>query len=316
MALAAQTDLDRVMGYATPVLAERAHIAGRAQAASVRRKAGEGPARLLGEAVDQHLRERSVEPGSVDWDAWRREDGRWTVVADFEAGDSSRRAEFVFDAPGRYVVAENDEARRLVGEPVAPKSSRSRAGEGTGRRLAAVAPDEELPLGEDAIELVSDEPAGSLETAQQIHPVADGAEAGAAEASGRTSGADDEPTTDLSPAARAVRSLGRERRPSADRPDRAEGSDRGDPGSGATGDADWIATQASDRPAGRPAADPAAAPAAGQQPDQQDEADQQDATESSGQPESPDAGARRAKKNRRASVPSWDEIMFGGGKRE
>ena len=48
VAAAAQTTLDRVMGYATPVLAERAHIADRAQQASVRRKAGEGPARVLG----------------------------------------------------------------------------------------------------------------------------------------------------------------------------------------------------------------------------------------------------------------------------
>jgi hypothetical protein len=25
---------------------------------------------------------------------------------------------------------------------------------------------------------------------------------------------------------------------------------------------------------------------------------------------------QRSRKNRRASVPSWDDIMFGGGKRE
>ena len=30
----------------------------------------------------------------------------------------------------------------------------------------------------------------------------------------------------------------------------------------------------------------------------------------------PDAGRRSSKKKSRASVPSWDEIMFGGGKRE
>ena len=77
--------LDKIMGYATPVLAERAHIAERAQRASVRRKAGEGSSRMLGDAVADQLRSRNVDPESVAWDAWRREDGRWTLVADYRA---------------------------------------------------------------------------------------------------------------------------------------------------------------------------------------------------------------------------------------
>jgi hypothetical protein len=51
VAAVAQTTLDKVMGYAVPVLAERAHIADRAQRASVRRTVGEGPARILADAV-------------------------------------------------------------------------------------------------------------------------------------------------------------------------------------------------------------------------------------------------------------------------
>src|SRR5512144_2427897 len=119
VAEAAQTSVDRIMGYATPVLAERAHIADRAQRASVRRKGGDSPARLLGDAVSERLRSRNVDPASVEWDAWRREDGRWTLVADYGAGEGSSRAEFVFDAPGRYVVPEDDAARWLVGEQAA-----------------------------------------------------------------------------------------------------------------------------------------------------------------------------------------------------
>ena len=105
VAAAAQTTIEKIMGYATPVLAERAHIADRAQRASVRRKWSEGPARLLGDAVADRLRARNVDPESVEWDSWRREDGRWTLVADFRSGEGARHAEFVFDAPGRYVVA-------------------------------------------------------------------------------------------------------------------------------------------------------------------------------------------------------------------
>src|SRR5512144_3316921 len=111
VAEAAQTSVDRIMTYATPVLAERAHIADRAQRASVRRRAGEGPARNLGDAVAEQLRSQNVDPESVDWDSWRREDGRWTLVAAFRATERSRRAEFIFDVQGRYVVAEDDEAR-------------------------------------------------------------------------------------------------------------------------------------------------------------------------------------------------------------
>ena len=51
VAAAAQTSVEKIMGFATPVLAERAHIAERAQRSSVRRKAGEGASRLLGDIL-------------------------------------------------------------------------------------------------------------------------------------------------------------------------------------------------------------------------------------------------------------------------
>jgi hypothetical protein len=246
VAAAAQTTIEKIMGYATPVLAERAHVADRAQRASVRRKGSDGPARLLGDAVSERLRGRNVDPSTVEWDAWRREDGRWTLVADYRSGESSRHAEFVFDAPGRYVVAEDDEARWLVGEQSASKGPQPRTSTGP-RRLSSIetghADDEVLPLGEDAIGMVSEEP-----------------------------------TEDLTATARSVRG---------------------------TGDADWIATQASERPArvelGSEADADVAEPAPASVEEQDDE---------------PGTPRRTSKKKSRASVPSWDEIMFGGGKRE
>ena len=259
VAAAAQTSIEKIMGYATPVLAERAHIADRAQRASVRRKAGEGPARLLGDVVAERLRTRNVDPGTVEWDSWRREDGRWTLVADYRAGERNRHAEFVFDAPGRYVVAEDDEARWLVGEQPVGKGTQQRTG-ATPRRLSAVGDDEELPLGEDAIGMVAETP-----------PAAE------------------EPTEDLTATAAAVRG---------------------------TGDADWIATQASERPAPvelGSESDPEVADA----PDSADSGESPD-SEDSTEPAADEPGTprRTAKKKSRASVPSWDEIMFGGGKRE
>jgi len=156
VAAAAGTTADKIMGFAGPVLAERAHIAESAQASSVRRATGESSGtRPLSESAHAHLRAVGAKFEDVAWDAWRREDGRWIVIADYLAGHQPRHAEFVYDVRGRYVVADNDEARLLTGEvsetpAVAPAEP--------ARRLSAVpAAQDELPLGDDAIELVRDD---------------------------------------------------------------------------------------------------------------------------------------------------------------
>ncbi|HET6968079.1 MAG TPA: septation protein SepH, partial [Ornithinibacter sp.] len=92
VAEAAQTTLEKVMPYAAPVLAEREHVAQRALRASIRRPAASdrqsptGTSRTLGDSVSSRLRGMNVDPDSVVWDAWRREDGRWTLTASFSAG--------------------------------------------------------------------------------------------------------------------------------------------------------------------------------------------------------------------------------------
>ena len=255
VAAAAQTTIEKIMGYATPVLAERAHIADRAQRASVRRKGSDGPARLLGDAVAERLRGRNVDPSAVEWDAWRREDGRWTLVADYRSGESTRHAEFVFDAPGRYVVAEDDEARWLVGEQTAVKGPQPRTTPGP-RRLSAVSNDDELPLGEDAIEMVTEDPVTPPVAEIPVEIAEDTTE---------------DTTEDLSATAAAVR---------------------------ATGDADWIATERPTAPAVPDEPEPVEL---GSEADEPDDEPAEDA-----------APRRPAKKKSRASVPSWDEIMFGG----
>ena len=93
VAQAAQTTVDRIMAFAAPVLAERQHVADRAQRSSVRRRGGEsgasGGARTLGDVVAFHLRSLNVDPATVRWDAWRREDGRWSLTGDFATGKRS-----------------------------------------------------------------------------------------------------------------------------------------------------------------------------------------------------------------------------------
>ena len=65
---------------------------------------------------------------------------------------------FAYDAPGNFVIAENDDARWLVGEAVAtapplpPPATTSRRPASAG---CTAVPEDELPLGDDAIELAN-----------------------------------------------------------------------------------------------------------------------------------------------------------------
>ena len=112
VAEAAGITVERVHGFAVPVIAEREWMAQSARATSVRRKHVGGHAVALSELADAALAERGISPESARWDAWRREDNRWTVQVDLEDG----AATFLFDPKSRYVVADDDAARSLVGD--------------------------------------------------------------------------------------------------------------------------------------------------------------------------------------------------------
>lgn len=105
--------LSRVERFAGPPLAERAHVAERAGTTVVRREAGD--ATLLTLVVDA-LRDRSIDDDSLAWDAWRRDDGRWTVVARFAGGAGELalgEATWTYDAPDRTITAVDETARVL-----------------------------------------------------------------------------------------------------------------------------------------------------------------------------------------------------------
>lgn len=243
VAEAANSSVDKIMPYAAPVLAERAHVAQRAQRSSVRRRAGEstgslGGGRTLEEAVNQHLRSLDTDPSGVEWDASRREDGRWTLTGLFETPDRTGVATFTFDMPGNYVTIDDDDARWLVGDTKATRAATQEAApeapmESSGqRRLSAVR--NPAPLGDDAIQLVTP------------------------------------PTEDTTP--------------------------------------EFLRERPDPTPAQAPAATtPEPAPARSETPEEPTSA-----------PEEPPAAdaPRKAARKRRASVPSWDEIMFGGGSGE
>jgi hypothetical protein len=130
--------LDRVERFAAPVLAEREHMARLAMASSVRRRGETSGHRSLRLAVTERLGPRGVDLDTVAWDSYRLSDGRWTVTADYRSGEGSRHATFTFDAAGRFSIAEDDEARWLLGEHSAHKGPQP----GRRRPVTGESPDE------------------------------------------------------------------------------------------------------------------------------------------------------------------------------
>jgi hypothetical protein len=107
--------LEWVDRFASPILAEREYVAQQAQKHQVRRGGETIAHRNLGQVVIDRLASRRVSTKDLSWDAYRMEGRRWLVKLDYESGKSHREARFVYDANGRFSVADNDDARWLLG---------------------------------------------------------------------------------------------------------------------------------------------------------------------------------------------------------
>jgi hypothetical protein len=115
--------MDRVERFAAPVLAERDHVASMAMASSVRRRGEPSGHRSLRITVTERLLGRGVDIDAIKWDSYRLDDGRWAVTADYRSGDASRHASFFYDLRGRFSVAANDEARWLLGDQTSTRGA-------------------------------------------------------------------------------------------------------------------------------------------------------------------------------------------------
>jgi hypothetical protein len=137
VAEAAGLAVEHVRKYEGPVLAEREYVAEQARQVRVRRGGSGG---TLGETVAERLTQREVELESVVWDAWRGEDGTWTVALDFEAGSSIRQARWMYNVSVRHVSPQNDEARWLTDEEAGAATAAATAAQASSaaRRLAPV----------------------------------------------------------------------------------------------------------------------------------------------------------------------------------
>ena len=302
VAAAAAVPLDRVLRYAGPVLAEREYVAGRARRATVRRAGGDGPTPTLEDAVARWVAGIDVDPDLVQWDAWRRDDGRWQVSATWPDGADNEAARFAFDPAGRSVAPDDEQARAVAGErPPAPVSQPGP----TRLSVVAGARADELP-DSDPFDDVEDHP----DLPAQVVIVTDRpvelelTDLELAEIDSRSADpADEEPTGPIPVTGRRQRRSGERRRPN--------GSGRLDD---TTSDRLRLTDIASRveiddqrdgvSPAQRPRQDPREA--AFFAPSTPSPAHEPRAAEPAAS-----SGRVSSSRSRRPTVPSWDEIMFG-----
>jgi len=327
VAQAAGMPAERVRTFAGPVLAEREHIVGLALAAPVRRRGETAATRGLRSTTTERLLVRGIDADTVTWDSWKQSDGLWTVSAAYQSGSAAHLAHFSYDPRGRFSVANDDDARWLIGE-TSPAH-----GPQPGRRKRAVDPDNEPTVDlDDELALVratlGQEPAAGADIPEAPElPDVDVPDYTPAELE-EVDGVYDlvPPKTEMDVLYDMISGIDEESvrvytglsAPVTQEPAPASQKKRATtPPEGAAASPDEpeqlsLMDLVDDEPtriSPRPVSTPVPAPAEPAQPGA--------AGDESPADNPPDTAAKPAPKRRRskrASVPSWDEIMFGGPK--
>ena len=114
VARVANVPVEKVLRFAGPVLQERAAIVQFSQRTC---KATNGE--IFGELADTRLTEHGIDPQSVSWDAYRRENGTWRIRASWKSGKATARATWDLDKAELRVKAVDDMAHFLIEPPAA-----------------------------------------------------------------------------------------------------------------------------------------------------------------------------------------------------
>jgi Protein of unknown function (DUF3071) len=281
--------IERVRRFEGPVLAEREYRAQEAQRATVRGQGDSGPGPRLGDVVAERLAEAGGSADEVQWDSRKRSDGNWQVQLIFTMGGRPQIAEWVFDPQRRHATPADDQAVRLClpeADWPAAQLTASRPASATvtpiGSRLGQAGGHHAEPHGEPARLGARGAPAHGA-PAHGAHPAAaassavpaSGAAAAASHPSARSAA-----SVSAGPTTAAV--------PTVVQPGVAPGVAPASAGPSAS-----VSASPAGEADGGPAAD---AP--------------EDSAERARRPARRAAGGR----SRRASVPSWDEIMFGNSR--
>lgn len=102
--------VDRVLRYAGPVLQERAMLAQHARRTKLK---GHDKTATLAQIVDARLAQHGVDAEKISWDAYRREDGTWRIVATWPSGKATAQAVWELDKARQIVSAHDDMAQYL-----------------------------------------------------------------------------------------------------------------------------------------------------------------------------------------------------------
>src|SRR5262245_38095446 len=105
--------VDRVLRYAGPVLQERAMLAQHARRTKLK---GADRSSSLAEVVDGRLAQHGIDAEKISWDAYRRDDGTWRIVATWPSGKATAQAVWELDKTRQMVSPHDDMAQYLCAE--------------------------------------------------------------------------------------------------------------------------------------------------------------------------------------------------------
>ncbi len=339
VAAAAGVTVERIDAFAAPVVAERDHVAGLAQAGAVRRRGESSSNRPLRAAVAEQFLGAGLDPDGIEWDAALIGARRWRVTATFQRDEQPVEAHFVYDVNGRFSVADDDDARWMIGDGArAPEAAPAATDNSDDDELAlvrAIQDDDEgasevndayteteltevdgvydIVGGDDSdMDALYDMLASFDEDSVKIYaglihpeagPLADPAGAPSADTPPLPEGARVEPL--YVPEDVAARQAARPAEPpvEAEEPEPADST-------GSASDGSLTPSKGSaDDPA--PADQVEASPQPEASPPAQKPITEPEQPTLVGDEPAPAAPRRTPKRKPRASVPSWDEIMFG-----
>jgi hypothetical protein len=113
VARVAGVPVDRVLRYAGPVLQERAMLAQHARRTKLK-TSDKGAS--LAEVVDARLAQHGIDAEKISWDAYRRDDGTWRILATWPSGKATAQAIWELDKSRQLVTPHDDMAQYLCAE--------------------------------------------------------------------------------------------------------------------------------------------------------------------------------------------------------
>ncbi|WP_229403610.1 septation protein SepH [Micromonospora okii] len=132
VARVAGVPVDRVLRYAGPVLQERAMLAQHAR--RTRLKGADKPTPLA-DVVNGRLAQHGIDTEKISWDAYRRDDGTWRIIATWPSGKATAQAVWDLDKTRQHVTPHDDMAQYLCAERPTPILGQEPAAERGGHAL-------------------------------------------------------------------------------------------------------------------------------------------------------------------------------------